>query len=251
MSSEGPAFGSALSRAAPSLWSLVAYLLPMRKHAVILSSVLLVACGGGGGASTSDTINPTVRDQLAADAGVLQLSDLPELFASRSSSSSADAGETRDPNECLNPGTEERDDLVAASEREFSIGFRLDAIIVRGNVEMFRDVAAATAKLAAFNRPAVADCLKSLYVQQLAAVGGTVGDVTVTPSTVEGLGDERSGFALSFLVTIDEVDHPFAAEFDFTRVGRAGLTVSVLSPRGLDHSLAVTAMTAMVNRLQQ
>jgi hypothetical protein len=227
----------------------------MRKHAAILSAVLLVACGGGTAASTSDTINPAVRDQLAADAAVLQVSDLPDLFAAHSSSSSQDTPVSRNPSECLDPATGQNsnasDDLVAAAQREFAIGFRLDAIIVRGVIQIYRDPAAPTAKLGAFGQSGVTECLKKLYVEQLTAVGGTVGDVSVTPSKVEGVGDEQSGFVLSFLVTIDGVDHPFAAEFDFTRVGRAGLTVSVFSPRGLDHSLAVTAMTAMINRFEQ
>jgi hypothetical protein len=227
----------------------------MRKHAALVLTVLLGACGGGGGGSTSPTINPTVRDQLAADVAVLQASDLPELFASRSSSSSEDTVEQRDPDECLDPSPAQNsnasDNVTAETEREFAIGLRLDAIIVRGGVAMYSDPAAPTAKLTAFGQPSVTDCLKALYIEQLTAVGGTVGDVTVTPSKVEGLGDGQSGFILAFLVTLDGVDHPFAAEFDFTRVGRAGLTVSVFSPRGIDHSLAVTAMNAMVNRLQQ
>ena len=223
----------------------------MRKPAAFLLIVLLAACGGGGGGATSQTINPTVRDQLAADAAVLQAPDLPQLFAAQESSSAAAATPACDPNECFNPGGLQRDDVVADAQREYAIGYRLDAIIVRGMVEMFRDDAAATAKLESFARPAVTDCLKALYVEQLTAVGATVGEVTITPSKVEGLGDEQAGFVLSFVATIDGVDYPFAVEFDFTRVGRAGLTTSVFSPRGLDHALAVTAMTAMVNRLQQ
>lgn len=225
----------------------------MRMRVAIVATALLMACGGGGGGVTSQTIKPTARDQLAADAAVLQAPDLPALFASQASTSSTGTTE-RDPKECFAPAAGQSPDpaseVVADSEREYAIGFRLDAIIVRGTVEMFRDDAGATAKLASFGQSAVTNCLKALYVEQLTAVGGTVGAVSVTPSKVEGLGEEQAGFVLSFVATLDAVDHPFAVEFDFTRVGRVGLTVSVFSPRGLDHSLAVTAMTAMVNRLQ-
>ena len=56
--------------------------------------VTLAACGsGGGGGSTADTIDPKVTDQLTADATVLQASDLPEGFASSSSSSSSSSSE--------------------------------------------------------------------------------------------------------------------------------------------------------------
>jgi hypothetical protein len=230
------------------------YLTRWARVSLLFAVVLLAACSGGGGAATSQTISPKVVDQLAADVAALQVTDLPERFSSHSSSSSADTPESRNPNECLDPpdgqSSNSSDDVVAEVEREFAIGLRLDAIIVTGRVQLFRDVAIATSTVSAFGRSAVTDCLKSLYAEQLTAVGGTVGDVAITASKVAGLGDEQAGFVLSFVVTLDQVDHPFAAEFDFTRVGRAGLTVSVFSPRGLDHSLAVMAMTAMVNRLQ-
>jgi hypothetical protein len=235
----------------------------MRKGALLLATTLmatmLLACGGGG-AGPPATIPPAVRDQLSADAAVLQLSDLPERFAtltdsSSSDSSSSDIPQGRDPTECLDApsgDTSATPELVvtAKARRQYVIGARLDAIIVSGRVEVFRDAAAAGDRVKVFGRPAVTDCLKALYVQQLTAIGGTVGDVTVAPAKVEGLGDEQTGFVLSFTATIEGIDHPFAIEFDFTRVNRAGVTVSVFSPRGLDHALSVSAMTAMVNRLQ-
>jgi hypothetical protein len=226
---------------------------------VILATLMvLAACGGGGGGATSDTIDPKVTDQLAANAAVLQASDLPGLFSSNSSSSSSTADQqvSLDANQCFTSATDQQSsapdkELIAAAEREYAIGLRLDAVIVRGRVEMYRDATTPGSKLAAFGQSAVTDCLKRLYVDQLSAVGATVGDVSVTRSKVEGTGDEQAGFLISFVATIDGVDHPFAIEFDFTRVGRVGLIVSVISPRGLDHSLAVTAMTAMAHRLSQ
>jgi hypothetical protein len=214
------------------------------------------ACGGGGGGATSDTINPKVADQLAADAAALQASDLPGTFSSYASSSSSgtDSQAPSDPRECFAPATNQESSaldnaLIAKAEREYVIGFRLDSVIVGGEVEIFRDATGPCSKLASYGQPAVTDCLGKLYMDQLTAIGATVGAVSVTRSKVAGIGDEQSGFLLSLVATIAGVDHPFAIEYDFTRVGRAGLTVSVFSPRGPDKAMSATAMTAMVKRL--
>ena len=228
----------------------------MRKGVLLLLTLALVACGGGGGGGPSPTIAPAVRDQLAADAAVLQLSDLPRQFAALGSESSSDQAPLSDPNQCIDPPPTQgaaMPELVvtARAHRQYAIGLRLDAVIVRGTVEVFRDAESAAGKAAEFGRPEVIDCLEALYVQQLTALGGAVGEVTASPSKVEGLGDEQTGFVLSFVAALNGVEYPFAFEFDFTRVNRAGVTVSVLSPRGIDHALATSAMTPMVNRLQQ
>jgi hypothetical protein len=226
---------------------------------IVSIAMMVAACGGGGsGGATSGTIDPKVADQLAANAAVLQASDLPGLFSSHSSSSSSstDTAPRSDADRCFTPAADQSSsaldqDVTAKADREYAIGFRLDTVIVGGRVEMYRDATGPSSKLATYGQPAVTDCLKKLYVDQLTAVGATVGDVTITPSKIEGVGDEQGGFLLSFVATIDGVVHPFAIEFDFTRVRRVGLTVSVFSPRGPDHSLTVTAMKAMVARLSQ
>jgi hypothetical protein len=234
----------------------------MRKPAVLLATLMvLAACSGGGTTrATSQTIDPKVSDQLAANAAVLQASDLPGSFSSESSSSSSSSSAAPQvslgANRCLTSATGQASSApdnapIATAEREYAIGLRLDAIIVAGRVEMYRDATAPASKLAAFGQTATTDCVKKFYVDQLTAVGATVGEVSVTGSKVDGFGDEQAGFLVSFVATIDAVDHPFAIEFDFTRNGRVGLTVSVVSPRGLDHSLAVTAMKAMAHRSSQ
>ena len=222
--------------------------------------VTLAACGsGGGGGSTADTIDPKVTDQLTADATVLQASDLPEGFASSSSSSSSssseDAQASEDAQKCfeaaigIDPNTFDKD-RTAKAKRKFKIGSGLDAVTVEGEVEVYRDAANVAAQISALGQSGVAECFRAAFVAEFTALGASVGEFSVTPIKVDGVGDEQSGLLVTGPLTLNGVDIAFAAEFNYTRVGRFALTASVLSARGaLDHSLAVTAMTAMANRV--
>lgn len=232
----------------------------MRKLVAIAAIAMLAACGGGGGrGSTADTIDPKVTDQLAADAAVLQASDLPEGFASSSSSSSSsssdDSQASEDAQKCFeaaigfDPNTFDKD-RTAKAKRKFKFGSGRDLVTVDGEVEVYRDAANVAAQIAALGQPDVAECFRQAFVAQFTAIGATVGDLTVTPIKVDGVGEEQSGLLVSGPVTVNGVDIAFAAEFNYTQVGRFALTASVLSLQGTpDHSLAVTAMTAMANRL--
>jgi hypothetical protein len=228
----------------------------MRKLAgIALISLIVTACGGGG----SSTQPSNEKDQAAANAAVLQATDLPNGFSSSSSSSSSsnasDSQASDDADTCFKQATGVDPNAIdknrtAKAKNSFKLGAGLDTVTVEGEVEMYREGSDLTAQLAALAQPGVTDCLKNLFATEFANRGATVGDLSIVPSKVEGVGDEQGGFTISGPITINNVSINFGTEVDFTRVGRVGLSATIVSLQGApDHSLAVTAMTAMAGRL--
>jgi len=224
----------------------------------VTSVVALVACGGGGGAAPPDTIAPAVADQLTADASVLQAGDLPGSFQSSSSSSASSSSDDHGEgsvavDQCFASATDQK--LTSASRtgrasRTFVRGAGLDAFAVAAEVDVFHDDAGLREFIAAFGQPSVTNCLRRAFVDSFSALGGTVGELTVVPSKVEGVGDDQAGFVVSGGLSVNGVVIAFSGEFDFTRVGRVALTLSLLSLNSApDHNIAVSAMKAMVRRL--
>src|SRR5258708_39030257 len=126
-----------MQRAGPWAGSL-AYRRPMRKTLAVLVILLsAAACGGGGNASsTSDTIAPKVRDQLASDIAVLQAPDLPGgVFVAAGSTdveSTARDKVSQEADDCFITAV---NDKTATAVREFVNGKELQHIIVRGEIE--------------------------------------------------------------------------------------------------------------------
>lgn len=229
-----------------------------RRALVLATTVVLAACGGSGSGGPAATIKPRVADQLTADATVLQASDLTGSFQSSSSSdsnsSSNDHGEqAQTAVGCIQTATKIRPssgDPVGKASRAYQSGAGLNAVEVGAEVDVYRDDSGLHEQLAAFDQPAVANCLKRAFLDTITAQGGLIREITVAPSKIEGLGDDQAGLVLSGPGTVNGVAVNFGAEFDFTRVGRIALTTTLVSFNGVpDHAIAVTAMTAMVNRL--
>jgi hypothetical protein len=212
-------------------------------------ALIVAGCGGGGGTGPVDTINPTVRDQLAADAAVTQVSDLSGYFihASTRSSSSSDASESVSgaAAECFPTN----DAKTASAVREFVNGPQLRHIIVRGEVETHADASTLTGKLTAFTPATAAECMKQFIARLFASEGGVVGEVAVTPSKVDASFDEQVGFVFTVPVSSGGA-FTIGVEIVLGRVDRFRSTVSVVAfDHTPDHSLAVAAMAAMANRL--
>jgi hypothetical protein len=234
----------------------------MRKVAGILAGVLLLAaCGGGGGGATSETIKPEVRDALAADVAVLQVTDLSGSFSSNaSSSSSSDAEGQASPaaDKCFQAATgldqaafdKER---TATAKRVFqTVSTRQELVTVEGKVEVFRDAASLSSRFAALSKPPVSECLKQIFVDVFTKQHAAVDRISVTTSKIGNVGDDSVGFAITGPVTTaDGIEVAFGAEFHLARVGRAQVEAYVFSLQVTpDHSLAVAALTKMARRVQ-
>jgi hypothetical protein len=225
----------------------------MRKLAMTLGALIVTAAcsGGGGGGATSATIKPTVRDQLAADAAVLQAADLPGSFSRSTSSSSSGSDATESVSSAADECFRTNDAETASSVREFVNGPQLRHIIVRGEVEAHADVSSLTGKLTAFTPADASTCMKQFIGRLFAAEGGVVGDVAVLPSEVDADFDEQGGFVFTVLVS-ENGDFTIGVEIVFGRVGRFRATASVVAfDKTPDHALALAAMKAMENRLRQ
>lgn len=229
-----------------------------RRWSLVLAVVALAACGGGSGGTTSDTIAPAVADQLTADATVLQAGDLPGSFQSSSSSeasaSSDDHGQGNVAvDQCFASATDQK--LTSATRtgranRSYEKGAGVDAFAAAAEVDVYRDDTGLREFVAAFDQPSVTNCLRRAFVDSFAAVGGTVGELTLVPSKVDAIGDDQAGFVVTGGLSVNGAIVAFGGEFDFTRVGRVALTLSLLSVGGApDHAIAVGAMKAMVRRL--
>jgi hypothetical protein len=233
----------------------------MRRVATVFAGVLvLAACGGGGGGATSETIKPEVRDQLAADAAVLQVSDLTGRFvanASSGASSSVDGQASPAADKCFQSATgldqaASDDERTAQSKRVFTTtSSRQELVTVEGKVEIFRDAASLTTRFASFAKPSVRDCLKQIFVDVFTKQGATVDRISIATSKIDNVGDESIGFAITGPSTVDGIDVAFGAEFHLARVGRAEVEAYVFSLQVTpDHSLAVAALTKMARRVQ-
>jgi hypothetical protein len=222
----------------------------MRKPMAVMAIVLIAAaCGGSGGPAGNDTIDPTVRDQLTADAAVLQVDDLVGTFSRASSKKSADASESVSgaADECFQTNGAK----TAFSVREFVNGPQLRHIIVRGEVETYADASSLTGKLTAFTPAAASTCMQQFIGRLFAAEGGVAGEVAVVPSRVDADFDEQVGFVFTVPVSSDG-DFTIGVEILLGRIDRVRSTAIVVAfDRTPDHSLAVAAMTAMANRLRQ
>lgn len=230
----------------------------VRRSVIVIVVLAFGACGGSGSGATPDTIAPSVADQLTADATVLQASDLPGAFqsssSSASSSSSDDHGQqAQQADQCFESATGikvSNSNRTGKASRTYATGTGVNALEVGAEVDVYRDDSGLHDQLLALSQPTVANCFKRAFVDAITGKSGTVADLTVVSSKVEGIGDEQAGFVLSGPVVVNGVTINFGGEFDFTRVGRVALTTSVLSLDGVpDHTVAVSAMKAMVGRL--
>jgi hypothetical protein len=203
--------------------------------------LVLSACGGGGGSATVATIDPKVANQIAVDAAVLQASDLAGNW--NTNRALTDSSTSRDKvseaaAECFRT---DGDDVTANALREFLSGPSLGHVIVRGELESHRDATSLTGKLTAFTQEAASSCLKQYILHLFSPGGGVVGDLAITPSKVDGVGDEQGGFLISAPVSLNALD--------FT-IGRATMTVINFDTIP-DHALAVAGMKATAHRLAE
>jgi hypothetical protein len=129
---------------------------------------------------------------------------------------------------------------------------RQELVTVEGKVEIFRDANSLASRFPSFAKPPVRDCLKQIFVDVFAKQGATVDRISVAPSTIDNVGDESVGFAITGPVTTaDGIEVAFGAEFHLARVGRAQVEAYVFSLQVTpDHSLAVAALTKMARRVQ-
>jgi hypothetical protein len=234
----------------------------MRKVATVFVGVLvLAACGGGGGGATSETIKPEVRDTLAADVAVLQVTDLSGSFSTNaSSSSSAEAEGQASPaaDKCfqtatgLDPAAFDKERTALAKRVFQTLSTRQELVTVEGKVEIFRDAASLSSRFASLSKPSVRDCLKQIFVDVFAKQHATVDRISVASSKIDNVGDASVGFAVTGPVTTAEgIEVAFGAEFHIARVGRAQVEAYVFSLQVTpDHSLAVAALTKMARRVQ-
>jgi hypothetical protein len=233
----------------------------MRKLALAIVAVLAAATacsGGGSGGVTAATIDPTQADQLTADATVLQASDLPGTFESRSSSSSSadvDPRPSQEADKCVKAASGASGDALAAqrtaqSKREFQVDTGPNSVTVTGTVSMYRDATGPSTEADPFATAGVGECIRKVFSDEFALFGATSLGLTVVPTNVDGIGDRQLGYVISGPITINGDDIVYAAEIDVVTIGRVSLTVTVDSLQGgADHAYAVAAMTKMANRL--
>ena len=225
----------------------------MRKRWPGVVLALLAGACGGGGAKTQGTIPAEAKDQLAVDAAVLQVTDLPGTWdTNRPASTASESLQTGDDvltiaDECFPT----RDGIAATTGREYVSGRQLGRILVRGVVEAHADPASISGKLGSFTPASAAPCVKDFVGKVLASTGAAPGDPNVQPATVEAVGEERGGFVVSVPVTSPGGDFVIGADIVFARVGRFRATCTVIHPPTESaESLCAGGLKAMVRRLE-
>ena len=210
------------------------------------------ACGGGSSPPPA-TIAAQAKDQLAVDAAVLQITDLPGQWdTNRAASTASDSLATSDDvlavaDVCFPTA----DGITSTTAREYVSGRSLGHVLVRGVVEAHTDAASVTGKLSAFTVPAAAACLKDGMTKLLADGGATIADPSVAPTTVEGAGDESGGFIVSMPVSTPGGDFTIGADIVFARTGRFRATCTVIYPQEQpDHQLCADGLEAMLRRVE-
>jgi hypothetical protein len=221
----------------------------VRKLGCVLAAVVLAACSSGGtGAGPSDTISPKVRDQLAVDAASLQPADLPGHWTPERATDVLSS--TRDQiaqaaDECL---AVDDDGTTAVAIRELLSGQELGHIIARGRVESHGDASTLATGLDQVTSDGVKDCITRFATKLFST--GTIGDVTVTPSTVAGVGQQGGGFLFSIPVSFSELQFAIGADIVYARVDRYRSIATVITfDRVPDHALVTSALTNTVSRL--
>ena len=240
-----------------------------RRSAVVLtllcaSALVISACGGGGGAAPPETINPSVRDQLAADVAVVQVTDLPDTFAPKSATdsdsvSSDEAGQASpEVDKCIRAvaGTDEStlaNARTATAKRVFNNGVRQELVTVEGRVEMYKDATLPKQQMAGLSQASVSACIKKVFVDVFTRTNANVDRIAVHTQKIDGVGDESAGFVVSGpATTADGVDIAFGGEFHIARVGRVLVWTYLFSLQVTpDHALAVSTIKAMTHRVQQ
>lgn len=221
----------------------------MRKVGWALVIATLAGCSSGGtGASPSDTVSPKVRDQLAVDTASLQAADLPGRFSPERATDVLSS--TRDQiaqaaDECL---VADDDGTTAVAIRELLSGQELGHIIVRGRVESHGDAATLQQAMDQLTSDGVNTCITQ-FSQRLFATG-TIGTVTIAPSSIDGVGEKSGGFVVTVPVSFGELQFSIGAEILFARVDRYRSIATVVTfDRLPDHALATAALTNTVGRL--
>ena len=216
--------------------------------ALILTAVV-AACGGGSSAPPP-TIDPMTGDQLAVDAAVLQMSDLPGTWSTnRPASTASDALPSRDDvltiaDACFATP----DGITATTAREFLSGPTLGHVLVRGVIEAHADASTVAGKLPAFTADATKACVQT-EIQKIVP-GATIVDLSVVPSTVAGTGDEGGGFLITVHLAGGE-DFTIGEDIVFARFGRFRAACTVVNfDTQPDHSLCAESLKAMVRRLE-
>jgi hypothetical protein len=229
----------------------------MRKVVVaVIAVALLAACGGG--SSKPDT----AKDQAKADNIVLRASDLPDGFAVKESSSSDSSGSTDSSSDATQQqfddcvegksgvsGADDKAHTTAKAKATYEQGTGLDSVEVEGEAQLYDEEAIVAKELSALQDPAFGDCIQPAFESSFTNEGATDVALTVTPTSVDGIGDGGAGYLVSGNVTITGVKVAFATELGFVRVGRTALTTFVTSLTGdADHDLLTRSLSAMAGR---
>ena len=217
---------------------------------VVACAFVVAACGGGGKARPSPTIPQQTKDQLAVDASVLQLSDLPGTWdTNRPASTASDALPSRDDlltiaDTCFPTN----DGITATTAREFLSGPTLGHVLVRGVVEAHADATSIAGKLSAFTDADTSTCVQQV-VQKVFGASAAIGDLSIKPSTVDGAGDERGGFLVSINLSNAGSGFTIGADMVFARAGRFRATCTVINfDSQPDHALCAEGLKAMLRR---
>ena len=214
-------------------------------------ATVAAACGGGGSSGPPPTIDATTKDQLAVDAAVLQMSDLPGSWSTnRAASTATDALPSRDDvltiaDTCFPTP----DGITATTAREFLSGPTLGHVLVRGVVEAHQDASTLTGKLPAFTADATKACVQR-EIQKLFP-DAVITDVSVVPSTVAGAGDDRGGFLINVHLS-SGAEFFIGEDIVFARFGRFRAACTVVNfDTQPDHALCTEGLKAMGRRLEQ
>lgn len=218
--------------------------------------IALAACGGGGSSAPPQTISGQVKERLAADAVVLQASDLPGTWTTNRDPTVAASDQNRDKVSEAADACFPLDaaGIVASATREYLSGPTLGHIIVRGVVEAHADPAAITGKLSSVSASDAAKCLQQYVAKVFSGdPATTVHEITINPSTVKGVGDEQGGFLVSMPVSsTNGTDFTVGADIVFARVGRFRAVLTVINfDTTPDHALATAGLKSMVLRASQ
>jgi len=187
---------------------------------------------------------------LAVDAAVLQMTDLPGSWSTnRPASTASDALPSRDDvltiaDACFATP----DGITATTAREFLSGPTLGHVLVRGVVEAHADASTVSGKLPAFTPEATKACVQGEL--QKIFPGAVISDVSVVPSPLADVGDERGGFLITVRLASGE-DFTIGEDILFARLGRFRAACTVVNfDTQPDHSLCAESLKAMVRRLE-
>jgi hypothetical protein len=125
------------------------------------------------------------------------------------------------------------------------------AATVESVVDVYASAADLQAQLDAYRDPAVIGCLQSLFgalLQSRVPVGGTLGDVSVSPiASPDATGE---GYAYRITAPVTGIDPPITITYDVVgiAVGRVGVTLAVAGTDAVDVIRTETTLVSTLTR---